>query len=98
MPLHRGLPFQIEATEVQPTDKVWVVEVTGEACHTYEDYIALTGEYNSKVWVCSFTGRAGLTYKEAEESEEKLRPSLKQVRLSKTKEILKYLQKLSDHF
>lgn len=81
MPLHWGLPFQVEELEDIDEDEqqLFVVKVTGEACRNYQDFIALTNEYASRHWACALSGRDGLTYLEAKLSEDRLRPTLQPV-------------------
>lgn len=72
MPLHNGIPYDVEdLKDIKDDEQLWVVPDSGEACRNYEDFRDLLREYRKRVWSCKYTGRGGLTYKEAEAEEQK---------------------------
>jgi hypothetical protein len=81
MPLLHGLPFEVLELKgpVEPNEQVFVIDITGEACRNYADYVALKQEYEKRVWACNFSGLSGLTYKEALKSEQSLEPTIQPV-------------------
>eukprot|EP00053_Salpingoeca_punica_P021074 m.212609 g.212609 ORF g.212609 m.212609 type:complete len:1242 (-) comp20970_c0_seq1:141-3866(-) len=66
------LPDHLPASE-----KVWVVEATGEVFQEYADYIARMELCEEPVWTCLSSGKTGLTFEEALESEKQHREKLR---------------------
>ncbi len=82
MPLHKGVPFHPEHEEgLDDGELVWVVPETGEACKSYEDYVALRQEYKKAVWSSAYEDGDLVTYEEAVRQEQRVLPSLQQVRI-----------------
>ncbi len=80
MPLHKGVPYQVEHAEaLDDNERVWVVPETGEACSTYEDYLALRQEYAKAVWSCNYGPDDLTTFLEALKQEQRIQPTLQQV-------------------
>ena len=82
MPLLNKREFVLGPTAPDPSkkqDEVFVVRVTGEVVHSYEEYLAKMHLYLKPEWQDRFSGKGGLTYEAALGQEQKALIQLAQV-------------------
>eukprot|EP00080_Pristionchus_pacificus_P000461 PDM60481.1 athp-2 [Pristionchus pacificus] len=79
MPLYNKKPLSRihPPINLQPTDKVYYLEASGEIFTTYDEFFNRTILLNSTDFSCALTGKTGLTYFEALESENEAKEELK---------------------